>query len=58
MKTTKIENHGRAKFIHSLRAKHTTKRVALEKAQAKFDVTPSLFKRIWARASRGDHSNN
>lgn len=55
MKATKITNSGRAAFIHQYRSKGLRQTEAIKAFHAehpKLRVTPSLFARIWKRASK------
>jgi AraC-like DNA-binding protein len=47
-----VENKGRAKAIRNLIVKNVSQAVALKRVAARFDISPSLFSRIWDRNAK------
>lgn len=46
------ENSGRAQAVRNLYNKGIAKEIALKRLTNRFDITPSLLNRIWARVSK------
>lgn len=48
----KIENKGRAQAIHNLYRRNVDAAKAFARVAKRFDITQSLFSRIWERSQR------